>query len=213
MFFRAVINRVGRAALPLPLCAAASRAGVAGLRRCAQVPLRALAHLAGTPLVRDQNGNVLIEFALVTPLFVLLIVGTLEVSVMFFTSSVIEGATVEAARQIRTGQVQESGDPMTTFQNQLCDSLFNVIDCSKVKFNVQTFSSFGEVSMPIEIDEDGEIVNNGFSPGDSGAVTVVRSLYRWKFMTPLISNLMPAGLGGHLIVSTVAFQNEPYNVN
>jgi hypothetical protein len=32
-------------------------------------------------------------------------------------------------------------------------------------------------------------------------------------MTPLISNLMPASLGGHLIVSTVAFQNEPYNVN
>ncbi|MEQ9609545.1 MAG: pilus assembly protein [Kiloniellaceae bacterium] len=212
MFFRAVINRAGRAALPPSPCSAACRAAVAALRRCVQVPLKALAQL-GMPLARDQNGNVLIEFALVTPLFVLLIVGTLEVSVMFFTSSVIEGATVEAARQIRTGQVQESGDPMTTFQNQLCDSLFNVIDCSEVKFNVQTFSSFGEVSMPIEVDEDGEIVNNGFTPGESGAVTVVRSLYRWEFMTPLISNLMPAGLGGHLIVSTVAFQNEPYNVN
>ncbi|WP_340118016.1 TadE/TadG family type IV pilus assembly protein [Pelagibius sp. 7325] len=213
MFFRAVINRVGRAVLPPSSCSAASKAAGAALRRCAQVPLKALSQLAGMPLARDQNGNVLIEFALVTPLFVLLIVGTLEVSVMFFTSSVIEGATVEAARQIRTGQVQESGDPITTFQNRLCDSLFNVIDCSEVKFNVKTFSSFGEVSMPIEIDEDGEIVNNGFTPGESGAVTVVRSLYRWEFMTPLISNLMPVGLGGHLIVSTVAFQNEPYDVN
>jgi len=70
-----------------------------------------------------------------------------------------------------------------------------------------------DVFESIEIDEDGEIVNNGFTAGESGAVTVVRSLYRWNFMTPLISNLMPAGLGGHLIVSTVAFQNEPYNVN
>jgi hypothetical protein len=125
----------------------------------------------------------------------------------------MEGATRETARQIRTGQIQESADPLNTFQTELCDALLNVIDCSQVSFNVQTFSSFGAVSMPIEVDEDGEIVNTGFNPGGSSAVTVVRSVYRWEFITPLIGNLIPAGLGGHLLVSTVAFQNEPYNVD
>jgi Flp pilus assembly protein TadG len=129
---------------------------------------------------------------------------------MYFTSSVMEGATKEVARQIRTGQIQETGDPVATFQSNLCDALFNVIDCSEVIFNVQTFDSFGDVSMTIEVDEDGEVVNTGFNPGGAGEITVVRTIYRWEFITPLISEMMPSGLGGHMLVSTVAFQNEPY---
>ena len=193
MLMKAVNPRAGHVRPLRRLCAAARRAFGA--------------------LWRDQSGNALVEFALVAPPFMLLLAGILEISVMFFASSVIEGATKEAARQIRTGQVQESGDPLATFQTELCSSLANIIDCTKVHFNVQTFSSFGNVSMPIEVDEDGEIVNTGFLPGGSSAVTVVRSMYRWEFVTPLISEVIPAGLGGHLIVSTVAFQNEPYDVD
>ncbi len=164
-------------------------------------------------LLRDERGSAAIEFAMVTPIFMLLLVGTLEICVMFFASTVIEGATKEAARQIRTGQIQSEADPLVAFQTELCDSLLGVIDCADVIFNVQTFSSFGSVSMPIEMDEDGEIINSGFAPGGSSAVTVVRAIYRWDFVTPLINKVIPAGLGGHLIISTVAFQNEPYNVN
>lgn len=203
MFELGVVQRVGRACL--------GRAAH-GLRVCTS-PVLALLRPVFGPLLRDQRGSALIEFALVAPPFLLLLVGTLEVSLMFFTSAVMEGATKEAARQIRTGNVQESGDPVTAFQNELCDSLFNVIDCSQVVFNVQTFASFNDVSMPIELDQDGEIINTGFSPGGSSAVTVVRSMYRWHFITPLIQEVLPEALGGHLIVSTVAFQNEPYNVN
>jgi Flp pilus assembly protein TadG len=165
------------------------------------------------PFVRDERGSALMEFALVAPPFFLLLIGTLEVALMYFAGAVMEGATKEAARQIRTGQVQMSADPLATFQGELCGSLAGLIDCSKIVFNVQTFSSFSAASMPIELDEDGEIINTSFSPGGSSAVTIVRAMYRWNFMTPLIDKAMPAGLGGHLLVSTVAFQTEPYNVN
>ena len=168
---------------------------------------------AGRRLLRDDSGGAMVEFGLLAMPFLLLLVGTMEISVMFFTGAVIEGATKEAARQIRTGNIQTSGDPVTTFQNQLCEALYNVIDCSKVVFNVQTFADFGSVNMPIEVDEDGEVINTGFNPGGSSAVTVVRTIYRWEFITPLINQAIPAGFGGHLIVSTAAFQNEPYNVN
>src|SRR3546814_12804391 len=75
-----------------------------------------------------------------------------------------------------SGQVQESADPLAAFQAELCGSMVGIIDCSKVVFNVKTFSSFSAVSMPIEVDEEGEVVNTGFLPGGSGAVTVVRSM-------------------------------------
>ncbi|MEQ8356719.1 MAG: pilus assembly protein [Kiloniellaceae bacterium] len=203
MLENGVVHKAGRACLTL--AARGSRAG----RSLA----KALARSAVGTVARDDRGAAVMEFGLVATPFFLLLVGTLELSVMFFTSAVIEGATKEAARQIRTGQIQATGDPVATFQTELCDSLFNVIDCSGVVFNVQTFASFGAVSMPIEVDEDGEVINTGFAPGGSGAVTVVRTIYRWQFVTPLISNVIPGGLSGHLLVSTVAFQNEPYNVN
>mgnify|MGYP000090983611 CR=1 FL=1 len=202
MLNRAFIDRAGRACLARAAC---------GLQPAIR-PLRAVARRLGDAL-QCQRGVAQIEFALVAVPFMLLLVGTLEIAVMFFTDSVIEGATKDAARQIRTGQVQESADPETAFRTKLCAELFNVIDCNKVVFNVQTFASFSAVSMPIEVDEDGEVVNMGFVPGGSSAVTVVRSIYRWNFITPLISQVLPAGLGGHMIISTVAFQNEPYNVN
>ena len=165
------------------------------------------------PTGQSNNGTLVQPPVAVSDLGLVNGEGILEISAMFFTSSVIEGATKEVARQIRTGQIQESGDPLTAFQNQLCDSLLNVIDCAQVTFHVQTFASFGAVSMPLEVDEDGNIVNTTFVPGGSSAVTVVRAMYRWEFATPLIDSVIPAGLGGHLIVSTVAFQNEPYDVN
>lgn len=203
MFELVMVAQVGWARLTRAACALRARLSSAA----------ALLRPGVGRLLRDEQGNALIEFAFVAPPFFLLLVGTLEVSVMFFTGTVIEGATKEAARQIRTGQIQGTADPLVAFQDLLCDSLFGIIDCTKVTFNVQTFSNFSAVSMPIEIDEDGEIVNTGFAPGGSSAVTVVRSIYRWEFMTPLIDQVMPAGLGGHLLISTVAFQNEPYNVN
>ena len=203
MFAKRVFHRVGRSCLARAVRVPRVRtsSGKASLRP----PLG--------PLLRDDRGSALVEFAMVGPPFLLLFVGILELSVMFFTSAVIEGATKEAARQIRTGQIQESADPVATFQTELCDALFNVIDCSQVVFNVQTFASFGAVSMPIEVDGDGEVINTGFAPGGSGAVTVVRAIYRWEFMTPLIGKAIPVALGGNFLVSTVAFQNEPYNVS
>ncbi|HEY9539847.1 MAG TPA: TadE/TadG family type IV pilus assembly protein [Kiloniellaceae bacterium] len=203
MFSSAAFDRVG--------CSCLTQA--ARLLRARLASARALLRTLGRPLLRDERGSALIEFALIAPPFFLLLIGTLEVSMMFFASAVLEGATKEAARQIRTGQVQESADPLAAFQAELCGSMVGIIDCSKVVFNVKTFSSFSAVSMPIEVDEEGEVVNTGFLPGGSGAVTVVRSMYRWKFSTPLMETVMPSGLAGRLLVSTVAFQNEPYNVD
>ncbi|MEO3429709.1 TadE/TadG family type IV pilus assembly protein [Pelagibius sp. CAU 1746] len=205
MFELAMVVRVGLACLTRIAC---------GLRE-REITSSVWRRLRPTfgPLLRDERGNALIEFAFVAPPFLLLLIGTLEVSVMFFTSAVIEGATKEAARQIRTGNIQATADPLAAFRGQLCDSLFGVIDCNQVVFNVRTFSSFAAVSMPIELDQDGEIVNTAFTPGGSSEVTVVRAMYRWRFMTPLIDRVMPSGLAGHLLISTAAFQNEPYNVN
>ena len=56
------------------------------------------------------EGTTAIEFALLAVPFFTLIMGIIEMSIMFATASIFEGATGTAARMIRTGQIQQSSD-------------------------------------------------------------------------------------------------------
>ena len=164
-------------------------------------------------LVRANGGGMMIEFAFVAPFVILLLVSTVEVGFMLFVGSALEGAAESAARQIRTGQVQESADPVTAFQTKFCQQVFNLIDCNQVTYDVRAFDDFASVDTTMEFDEDGQLVGAQFAPGESGEITIVRILYRMTFFTPLVSQaLSPDGSGSTLLMSTMAFQNEPYEL-
>tara|TARA_Y100001934_G_scaffold217355_1_gene258057 strand:+ start:87 stop:629 length:543 start_codon:yes stop_codon:yes gene_type:complete len=163
--------------------------------------------------LRSKRGSMLVEFAFVAPFVVLLLTATAELAVTLFVEVTIGGAVQSAARDIRTGQIQENQDPLDAFQTKLCDSLFGIVNCASVTFDVRTFDDFDSVEMTIEVDEEGNLSNGQFTPGDAGEITVVRAAYRWNFMTPLVGKVLSAdGSGGILLVSTTAFQNELYEL-
>ena len=161
----------------------------------------------------SRRGGMLIEFAFVVPFVVLLLTATAEVAVTLFIEATLSGAAESAARDIRTGRVQENENPIDAFRTKLCDSLFGIVNCSQVVFDVRTFGDFGSVDMTLEVDEEGNMTGAQFAPGDSGEISVVRIAYRWQFMTPLVGKALSAdGSGGVLLLSTKAFQNEPYEL-
>jgi Flp pilus assembly pilin Flp len=100
--------------------------------------------------LRDQEGVTAIEFAFVGPPFLLLLAAIFELGLTLTTQSLLDGAVRDAARLIRTGQVQSQGSPITVFQNLLCSEVSSVIsasDCAnKIIFEVQVFSNFSSVS-------------------------------------------------------------------
>ena len=57
---------------------------------------------AAAAFSKDVRGSVLIEFALVSIPFFMLLFGVLEVGIIFFGNSMLEKATSDAARLIRT---------------------------------------------------------------------------------------------------------------
>ena len=163
--------------------------------------------------LRSQRGGMLVEFSFVVPFVVLLLTATAELAVTLFVDATISGAVQNAARDIRTGRVQESENPLDAFQTKLCDSLFGIVSCAALTFDVRTFDDFSSVSMTLDVDEDGNLTGGQFTPGDSGEITVVRAAYRWNFLTPLVGQALSSdGSGGVLLISTTAFQNEPYEL-
>lgn len=159
--------------------------------------------------LRDHRGATAVELALVLPVFLYLLIGIVEMSLMFYARTMVDGAVLEAGRQIRTGQAQLSGDTLTTFTTQLCNSLYGAYDCGNISIDVRTFSSFSSVSIPIELDDDGVPITQ-FSAGGSGEITAVRAIYNWTFFTPMIGILFGTTDTTIQLTMTTVFQNEPY---
>lgn len=163
----------------------------------------------------DRAGSTAIEFALVLPVYAMLVFGLVEVSLIQFASAALEGASNSAARQIRTGSVQLSGSPMNEFQRIFCEEVFAFVACDgDVVFNVQTFGSFQEVTMQPLRNPDGTLKKTNFVPGGPGEIMIVQSAYQWDILTPMLG-LMLGDNGGstRLIASTAVFRNEPFGAS
>lgn len=164
---------------------------------------------------KGQRGVAAVEFALIAVPFFFLIFGLLEICVIFIMSSVLEHGLNEAARGIRTGELQsEEGFNRDAFEEIICAQVFDMFDCvGKVQLDVKTFDSFSMTGNPSPIDADGELDVTGFafSPGGANDIVVVRAFYEWELLTPVMSApLANMSNNRHLLQATVVFRNEPF---
>lgn len=167
-------------------------------------------------LWRKDDGVVALEMALLAfPLFTL-IMGIVETSLFFTAGAVLEGASADAARLIRTGQVQTSVDPEETFAEKLCDEAVALLKCDDIQYEViriepNTFSD--AENYETEFDEDGNMVPGAFSTGNSNDIVLVRAAYKYEFLTPFLGAMMTGDPNKNWLmhVSTVVIKAEPYD--
>ena len=176
---------------------------------------------------RDERGITLVEFALVGPMFIFLLLAVIEIGLTMLTQFVLDGAARSAARMVRTGQVQ-SGGGITTFQNQLCSQVQTLLtNCSGVLFEVQEFANFASIKFSActsnaNANPPG---NCPFVPGTGGQVVGVRVSYPRPYIVPWVGECLtsgqcslglgtwasaPSGTYTTTLMSTVVFQNEPF---
>ena len=176
---------------------------------CGTSRRRGLRAWAADRLAARRRGTVAIEFAAIALPFLLLLLGTLETSLILFTGAAIDGAAREAAREIRVGATQQGADPVGLFRAKMCGSLF-LVSCDDVLFDVRSFGSFAAISVPALYNAEGAPQSTQFSPGDAGEIVIVRASYRWAFQTPLMSHVF--GSSDREVNATVVFRNEPFKI-
>ena len=162
--------------------------------------------------VRD-NGSVALEFAFVITPFLLLLMGVIEVGLAMFVSTQLQGATAEAARQIRTGNIQAGADPETAFRDLLCEGLVAAVECDeRLVMDVRAYNSFGEVDFPSFYDATGEAEGAEFSAGGAGQTILVRVAYNWTIVTPFLATFLANdGDDGRITTAAAVFRNEPFD--
>ena len=153
--------------------------------------------------LRCRSGVVAVEFALVLLPFALVLLAIIETGYVALTRTVIDGAVASASRQVRTGIVQQSADPLDTFRTTLCEEVNLIVNCNLVVLDVTSFENFPD---PAALPPVGATDN--FNAGTSDEVTLVRVTYRWNYLTPFLQNLILPG--GQEYVSSAIFKIEPF---
>ncbi len=164
--------------------------------------------------IKDEGAATAVEFAFVAFPFTYLLIGIIELSVMFAAMSTLDAATNDAARVIRTGQAQTSADPEQTFKDLLCERANTFLSCNSIQYEVVHMNGFSDfASFPANYDEEGNLVSQGFDAGAVDDVILIRTAYKYPLLTPLLGAVFSDASGNtKLFVSTVVLETEPYDV-
>ena len=160
---------------------------------------------------RRKEGTTAIEFSMLALPYIMLSLAIIELSLMYASASLLEGATDSAARLVRTGQIQQSGnpDPESLFREALCDFAVVLVKCSDVVIEVMPMDSFSDYVGPT-YDSNGNMVSGGFNAGGSNDRIMIRVAYRYEMITPIVGPLLNGPDGSTLFMSTIVLQSEPY---
>lgn len=163
-----------------------------------------------------DDGVIAVEFAFIAFPMIFMIVGIIELGLLFGSATMLERGTIEAARSVRTGQIQDSVDPEAAFAAELCARVNTLINCSGLLYEVvlipdQDFLQVGDY--PPQYDADGNLLPRSFDPGGPSDVVLIRASYKYPFLTGLLTPLL-ANNGEETVrfVSTVVLRNEPYEL-
>jgi Flp pilus assembly protein TadG len=183
----------------------------AKFRRTIQWPLARTAKR----LVRQQGGAAAVEFGLVAAPFLALVFAIMETAIVFFAGQTLETAAADSARLIMTGQAQTQGYDQTKFKNAVCAKIYGLFNCSGGLYvDVKKYASFSNINnsqLPVDANGNLQTGQFGYQPGGPGDIVVVRLVYLWPVYVSLLGlNLSDAAGSNRVLMSTVAFRNDPY---
>lgn len=168
-------------------------------------------------IVRNRDGSAAVEFAIVAPVFLAILMSTFEVGWFYFANSQVDAAVLEASRLVRTGTPQQTGIDKDEFFDIVCPRLSFLGPCdSRLTVEVQNYPTFTDLANDtagaICRDDDPTIVNAiPYEPGTEQSIVRVRLCFLYNTINPAIGvNLAQSQNGRRALVSTYVFRNEPY---
>ena len=161
---------------------------------------------------KNKDGSTAVEFALIGIPFIFMVIGIIEMALMFTAQSLLEASTAEAARQIRTGSVQQGGGE-DEFTDVLCEFSAALIPCNQIQYQVEAMEDFGEAQdfPDASFDENGDLEDQGFDPGGVSDVVMIRTSYKYPIKTPMMQLMLTNNNDSNrIMLSTIVMQTEPY---
>jgi len=180
-------------------------------------------------LLRDERGGSALEFAFVAPMMALLIGGILDVAMVLFVDSALEGGIRDASRFGITGFAPTAVSRETQIVNIVNSRLMGLYVVNGNDVTEKVYANFTDIGQPEPyVDTNGngrydlgepftDINGNGqWDPdmasagaGGAGQVVVYQVTINWHPLTPLLLPFL-GGSSTIRLAAAMAVRNEPF---
>ncbi|MCC7600353.1 pilus assembly protein [Janthinobacterium sp. FW305-129] len=143
-----------------------------------------------------QAGATLVEFAIIAPVFLLLLIGMIELSMAYFANLTMQHAVREGARYAVTGN--KDLDPASSNQQRYQAVI--------QKMKASSMGIYDKVNPVITVNGTSGTSTGMF--GNSGDIVVISVAYNWKFATPLMAAFYKDGKSPYVVAATM--RNESF---
>ncbi|MFD1331189.1 TadE/TadG family type IV pilus assembly protein [Methylopila musalis] len=175
----------------------------------------------------DERGATAIEFAIISPVLLLIVVGTVETGIMMAAQRQLEDAIFMAARVNKTGYADTGKTQAATVEAAMKRAASGLLDPSKITVTSRSYASYDNIGEPFtDLNNNGvrdsnepytDVNGNGAYDADkgksgsgaSGEIVVFTATYPWAIHTPMMGKLLGTNGVRTLSVQTMA-KNEPY---
>ncbi len=174
----------------------------------------------------DARGAAAVQFAVLAPALLLLVIGSFEVSMSLFVSGTMESAVLAASRAGVTGFTEDGVSREQRIRDIIMDRTLGFVDMDRAVIRTLVYSSFDQIGQPEPFTDDnangvhdaGEPFNdvngNGQWDDDMGTAGLGGPgdivLYDIEYETGAITNLFRHIFGRVVHRAAVAVRNEPF---
>ena len=178
-------------------------------------------------LIRDSRGAAAVQFAVLAPALLLLVIGSFEVAILLFVSGTMELAVLAASRAGITGFTEEGESREERIRGVILDRTHGFVDMDQTTIRTMVYESFDQIGQPepftdtngndvLDAGEEFDDVNgNGEWDDDMGAAGLGGPgdivLYDIEYVTGAITRLFEPIFGRVVHHAAVAVRNEPFD--
>ena len=176
--------------------------------------------------IKNTHGNTIIEFAVIAPILFLMLSGIIELGLILFTTSAMEGATNVGSRIGKTNFY--TGTREDYIRNQIISLTGGFLNTSSLTISILSYNSFANIGQPepclipatapcpgiagvnfTDINGNGtwDQDQGSATAGGSGSVVLYRTSYPWRLFTPIMAGLLGTN-GIYTITAVAAVRNE-----
>ncbi len=175
------------------------------------------------------EGTSALEFAFAAPIVLLAVAGIIDLMMVLFVSSLMEGGLQSASRLGRTGFQPSGITRLEAVKQAVADATIGLVDMDQATITTRVYPCFDSIGQPepyvdantsgaYDPGEDYTDVNGngqwdpdmaGAGLGGPGSVVMYDIAYEWAALTPLIGKIF--GPNGTIPMTvSVAVRNEPF---
>lgn len=177
-------------------------------------------------LAGDEGGSTAVEFAIVLPLLLLFIIGSIEMAIVLFIGSSMEAAVLDASRYGSTKPEEGVSRDQQVLQ-MIDERTYGLLDMGKLSLKTLVYDDFDDIGKPepftdananqaydegepfqdINVNGQWDADMGAAGLGEGGSVVVYRISYAWGIVTPFLRRILGESITH---VSSVAIRNEPF---